>query len=208
MTWENSLALATLCFVAMVTPGPGVMALVGHALAGGFRRSIGFILGMVSGDLVFLTLAILGMAALAHAFEELFVAIRFAAACYLIYLGIRTWRAVPKVFDALRKGDEIGRKHHAKGYVSGLAVTLSNPKVIIFYIGVLPGFVDLSTLSAGDVVVVTGIVVGVLASLMAGYALAAGRARNLLKSERALRRLNRGSGSVMIGAGIFIAARG
>ncbi len=208
MTWETSLALAALCFVSMVAPGPGVMALVGHALAGGFRRSIGFILGMVSGDLVFLSLAILGMAALAHTFEELFLAIRFAAAGYLVYLGVKAWRAVPKVLGALANEDDIARVHHAKGYFSGLAVTLSNPKVIIFYIGILPGFVDLTALSATDVVVVAAIVVGVLASLMTGYALAAGRARHMLKSERALRRLNRGSGSVMIGAGIFIAARG
>ncbi len=208
MTWESALALAATCFISMVSPGPGVMALVGHALASGFRRSIGFILGMVTGDLIFLTLAILGMAAIAHAFESLFMAIRLAAAGYLVYLGLRAWRAAPRIFDALRQGDTPARSHHAKGYLSGLAVTLSNPKVIIFYIGILPGFVDLTALSSTDVGIVTGIVVGVLAALMIGYAAAAGRARHMLRSQRAQKLLNRGSGSVMIGAGVIIATRG
>ncbi len=209
MSWEASLALAAVCFISMISPGPGVMALVGHAMSHGFRRSVGFIVGMVTGDLVFLTLAIFGMAVLARSFEGLFTVIRIAAAGYLIYLGIRAWRTAPQVFKATNQSSEkIPAGHQGRSFLSGLLITLSNPKVIMFYVGILPGFVDLAALSATGVVILVGIVVGVLSVLMVGYALAAGRARHILKSERAVKALNRGSGSVMIGAGIAIATRG
>jgi len=209
MTWESSIALTIACAISMAAPGPGVMALVGHALGNGFRRSTGFIVGMVTGDLIYLTFAILGMAALARSFEGAFMIIRLTAACYLIYLGIRAWRSAPVVFKGTT--EEIGtsgRRHQSKGFVSGLLTTLSNPKVMMFYVGFLPSFVDLTRLTHLDVAIVAGIVAGVLSLLMASYAMAAGRARHLLKSARAVRALNRGSGSVMIGAGVFIAARG
>jgi len=208
MTLESALALAAICFISMVSPGPGVIALVGHAMSRGFRHSIGFIIGMVAGDLTFLTLAILGMAVIAHAFEGLFMAIRLIAAGYLIYLGLKAWRAAPMAFAQLKEAAKAPpRGHQSKSFLSGLLITLSNPKVIMFYIGILPSFIDLTALSTGDVAIVVGIVLGVLAVLMTSYALAAGRARHMLKSERAQRLLNRGSGTVMIGAGIVIATR-
>lgn len=208
MTLESALALAAICFVPMASPGPGVIALVGHAMSRGFRHSIGFIAGMMMGDLTFLTLAILGMAVIAQSFEGLFMVIRLAAAGYLIYLGLKAWRAAPATFAQLQgAGQTPTRNHHSKSFLSGLIITLSNPKVIMFYVGVLPSFIDLTALSPNDVVIVVGIVLGVLAVLMTGYALAAGRARHMLKSARAVRLLNRGSGTVMIGAGIGIATR-
>ena len=208
MTWESALALALVCFVPMITPGPGVLALIGHALTNGFRRSLGFIAGMVAGDLIFLSFAILGMAVIARSYEGLFMAIRLCAAAYLVYLGIKAWRAPPVVFNG-SPGDEdrSARNHHARGFLSGLLTTLSNPKVIMFYIGVLPGFVDLAALSPSGVVTLAGIVIGVLSVLMLGYALAAGRARALLKSERSVRHINRGSGTVLVGVGLYIAVR-
>jgi len=209
MTWHSSIALAAACFIFMATPGPGTMALVGHTLANGFRRSTGFILGMVAGDLLYLAFAILGMAMIARSFEDVFTVIRLAAAGYLVYLGIRAWRAIPAGFnDTGEPTGALARGHYSKSFTSGLLVTLSNPKVIMFYVGFLPGFADLGALSPFDIVVMVGVVIGVLVSLMTGYALAAGRARQMMAGTRAVRALNRGSGSVMIGAGIFIALRG
>lgn len=86
-------------------------------------------------------------------------------------------------------------------------MTLSNPKVIIFYVGVLPAFMDLAALSPQDALLAVGIVLGVLVFVLVSYAAAASRARTMLKSERALKLMNRGLGSVMIGAGITIAVR-
>ena len=203
MSVESAVALAIICFIAMVIPGPGVLALLGHAMSKGLRRSAGFIIGMVTGDLIYLILVIGGLAMIAQGFQTTFLVIRIFAAGYLVFLGIKAWRAPPLDFEAgnlpLRSG--------LRGFVSGLLLTLSNPKVIIFYVGILPGFMDLSALSPLDALMAVSIALGVLVCVLVSYAAAASRARTLLKSQRALKLMNRGSGSVLIGAGITIAVR-
>ncbi|MCB2100338.1 MAG: LysE family translocator [Rhodobacterales bacterium] len=203
MTPESALALAIACLIFMASPGPGVMGLLARALAGGFRASLGFIAGMVLGDLVFLALAIAGMAVVAQAFGGLFTVVRWAAALYLIYLGIQAWRAPPRDPDAAPPK----RNGGWGGLVSGLLITLSNPKVILFYIGFLPTFVDLAHITAGDALIVASVVVGVLTTVMLVYAASASRARRLFRSARAQRVMNRVSGTTLIGVGLAVAAR-
>ncbi len=203
MSIESSLALAAICFIAMVSPGPGILALIGHALSKGLRQSTGMIFGMITGDLIFLILVIGGLAVIARSFETTFLVIRLCAAAYLVYLGLKAWRAGPIDFGAENKP----QRSTVRGYISGLLMTLSNPKVIIFYVGILPGFMDLGSLSAFNALIAVGIVLSVLIVVLVTYAAAASRARTMLKSERAHKLVNRGSGSVMIGAGITIAVR-
>jgi threonine/homoserine/homoserine lactone efflux protein len=90
---------------------------------------------------------------------------------------------------------------------SGLLITLGNPKVILFYLGFLPAFVDLAMLNAGDVVIIAGVVSLVLGATMLGYAYAASRARRLFQRRATKRILNRTSGSVMIATGAVLATR-
>jgi len=203
MSAQSALALAIICFISMVAPGPGVLALLGHTMSKGLRRSAGFIIGMVTGDLVFLMLVIGGLAMIASRFETTFLVIRILAAGYLVFLGLKAWRAAPLDLGATNVSVHSG----FRGFVSGLLVTLSNPKVIIFYVGILPAFMDLTTLSPLDALMAVGIVLGVLVLVLVSYATVASRARTLLKSERALKLMNRGAGTVMIGAGITIATR-
>jgi len=203
MSLENSLALTLTCFIVMVTPGPGILGLIGHTMGRGLRRSIGFIIGMVCGDLVFLVLVMLGLAVLAKTFENTFLVIRMFAAGYLVYLGISAWRASPHQPDTI----ESNSNGHVHGFFSGLLMTLSNPKVTIFYIGILPGFIDLTLLNTLDALKVIAIVLGVLIVVVLSYAVAAARARAALNSPGTRKLINRGSGLVMIGAGITIAIR-
>jgi threonine/homoserine/homoserine lactone efflux protein len=203
MSTQNALALAIICFIAMVVPGPGLLGLLGHTLSRGLRRSIGFIVGMVCGDLAFLILVIGGLSVIASSFETTFTVIRLCAAGYLIFLGVKAWRAGPTALDA----EDLSVNNGLRGFISGLLLTLSNPKVIIFYVGILPGFIDLTALAPLDAVLAIAIVLGVLVCVLVSYALAAARARTLLKSQRALKLMNRGAGSVMIGAGVTIIVR-
>lgn len=203
MSATDFLLMAGTCLYFMASPGPGVFAVVARSLAMGCRRNLGFIGGMVVGDLVLLALAIGGLAAVAHAFEGLFTVLRLAAAGYLIWLGIRTWRAPVTVADTLPpvEGAQL------RGFASGLAMTLSNPKTILFYMAFLPAFVDLTTVTATDAVLMAAIVVGVLSCVLLGYSLTASRARHLFRSARALKTLNQGAGTLMIGAGVAVAVR-
>ncbi|NUB25123.1 LysE family translocator [Azospirillum brasilense] len=203
MSPADFLLMAGACLYFMATPGPGIFAVVARSFALGWRRNLGFLAGMVVGDLVLLALALGGLAAVAHAFEELFTLLRFAAAGYLIWLGVRTWRAPVTLGGHLPEAEGA----QLRGFASGLALTLSNPKTILFYMAFLPAFVDLTRVSATEAMLMAGIVVGVLSTVLLTYAMAASRTRHLFRSERAMKALNQGAGSLMIGAGVAVAAR-
>jgi threonine/homoserine/homoserine lactone efflux protein len=191
-------------FVLAVTPGPGVFASVSQALANGFRSALQVIVGIVIGDLIFLALAVGGLSALAYIFGDLFFWIRLIGSAYLIWLGWKLWTVGPLRIELQR---HTGHGHRMRGFVSGLLITLGNPKVILFYAGFLPTFLDLSTLSTLDICLVAALVAFILSTVMGTYALLASRTRRLFSSATAVRRINRGAGSVMIGTGVFIATR-
>jgi threonine/homoserine/homoserine lactone efflux protein len=191
-------------FLLAVTPGPGVFATVARALASGVRHAAVVVVGIVIGDLLFLALAIFGLAVLAEVLGELFAVVKYAGAAYLVWLGIRLWRA-PVERMTVRGVRELS---WGANLLSGLVITLGNPKVIFFYLGFLPTFVDLGRLTAQDALLVVIVVSVVLGGVLLGYAYAADRARRLFSSVRAERALNRSAGSVMIATGAVLATRG
>ena len=190
--------------VLAASPGPGVFATVAQALSGGFRSALDVIAGIVLGDILFLLLAVFGMAAVARLLGEFFFAVKLIGAAYLIWLGVKMWRATPAPaqFDTANRP-----RSGAKRFAGGLLITLGNPKVILFYGGFLPTFMDLGRLAPRDVAVAACVVATVLTAVMGVYAYSASRMRHFFASPRAARNLNRGAGTVMIGAGVAIAAR-
>lgn len=189
--------------IAAGTPGPGIAVVVGRALGVGFRGTVPMVLGLVVGDLVYLSLACLGLAALAQAFETLFLAVRFAGAAYLLYLAWRMWTAP----GGLGRVSASAADRPLRTFLTGLSVTLGNPKVIVFYLALLPTFVDLRAVTLPAAAELMAICVVVLALVVGGYALAAARARTLFASPWAGRLLNRGAASVMAGAAVAVVAR-
>ncbi len=204
MTIETTLALTLAMLVLAATPGPGVFATVAQALGAGFRSALDVVAGIVVGDLLFLILALLGLASVATAFGELFFAIKLIGGAYLVWLGVALWRSVPRRFE---DAAQLARRTPRQRFLAGLALTLSNPKVIVFYLGFLPSFMDVADLAAADIAAVVGIVTGVLALVLTAYAWSAARARRLFADTASTRLLNRGAGAVMIGAGLVIATR-
>ncbi len=198
MTAYSAAALAGALFLLAVSPGPGVFATTARALASGFRRAALLAAGMVLGDLIFLLLAIYGLAAVAEVLGDFFAVVRFAGAGYLLWLGYRLWTVRPS-------GTPAGRPPWIRtDFLSGLVITLGNPKVILFYLGFLPTFLDLGHLSGAEVLLAVTIVVAVLGSVLLGYALAASRVSRHLRSPRSMRNLNRASGTAMIGVGLAL----
>lgn len=204
MTVEAILGFSMAMFVLAVTPGPGIFASVSQALSGGFRSSLAVIAGILLGDLVFLLLAVFGLSAVAYVLGDLFFVIKLVGGAYLIWLGWKMWTAEPIAFDANQKTAE---RSGWQRFLGGLFITLGNPKVILFYAGFLPTFLDLSSLRPTDIAVVAGLVVAILSAVMGVYSFSAARARRLFTSKKAARNLNRGAGTVMIGAGVIIATR-
>jgi threonine/homoserine/homoserine lactone efflux protein len=190
-------------FVAAASPGPGIAAIVARVLGRGTDGAVAFIMGVAIGDVVWLSFAVGGLAVLAQTFHGVFVAIRFAGAAYLLYIAWKMWTA-PVAADIAAA---TVRESRLKLFLSGLAVTLGNPKVIVFYLALLPNLVDLASLGAVGFAELVSVTLGVLAFVFAGYVLLAARARRLFTSPRAMRFVNRSAGTVMAGAAVAVATR-
>lgn len=204
MTFYSTIGLSVAMLVLAASPGPGVFATVARALASGFRPALAVIIGIVLGDIIFLMFAFFGLSIIAQALGDLFFIVKICGGAYLIFLGIRIWMREP----ALVSNEEGNHNRPGWGnFVSGLVVTLSNPKVILFYCGFLPTFLDLSALTLSDLALVVGIITIVLACVLSTYALLASRARRMFTNKKAARRLNRAAGAVMVATGVAIATR-
>ncbi|WP_028022027.1 LysE family translocator [Enterovibrio calviensis] len=204
MSIEGALTFTLAIFIFVLTPGPGIFAILARAMVKGARGCTALAAGMVVSDLVYLTLACFGLATIAENYSELFTVIRLAGAAYLIYLGYKMFRALPQLATVSGSTEET-RKGHVSAFVQGFLISASNPKVILFYIAFLPTFMDLTVLSMADVVLANVLAAIALMSGAMLVAFGAAKAAKLLKTEKAVRRMNRGAGSIMIGAGAYLA---
>ncbi|TXN41756.1 LysE family translocator [Methylobacterium sp. WL7] len=203
MTSAGFLTYALALGVAAAVPGPGVVALIARALSSGFKAAMAFAVGLVLGDLTFLSAAVFGLALIAETLGELFVVVRLCAGLYLAILAVRLWRSAGRT-DRVEGGPA---DRPLASFVAGLTVTLANPKTIVFYLAVLPTLVDLRTITAGDYATLVGLTGSVLVVVMTPYAALAARARDSLREPAFRARLNRGAAAIMAGAAIWTIAR-
>jgi threonine/homoserine/homoserine lactone efflux protein len=204
MDLAGLLLFSSALFIAAASPGPGIAAIVARVLGRGPKEAVAFSIGVALGDVVWLTFAILGLAALAQAFHGVFLVVKYLGAAYLLYIAYKIWTApaVPQDIEA-----EARAEHPLKLLLGGIALTLGNPKVMVFYLALLPTFLDLTRITLlgfAELAVATLTVLGVV---FAGYIALASRARRLFTSPRAIRILNRTTGTVMAGAAAAVAAR-
>ena len=197
MSLLNLLSFGAAMFLLAVSPGPGVFATIARALSNGFAHAAVLVLGIVLGDITFLLLAIYGLASMAELLGNFFLLIQYVGGLYLIWLGIAIWRSD----ENRKKLTATDERSWQKNFFSGLSITLANPKVILFYLGFLPTFVDLSKLTNSDILAISGVVIVVLGSVLLSYAFLAARASRFVSSKRSQKRLNHCAGCVMITAG-------
>lgn len=204
MTISGLLLFASVYCLATASPGPGVTALVARVLSRGSQGLGAFIAGFVIGDLIWFGFAAAGLALLAQQFHLLFLAIKYAGVAYLVYLAYRLWTAPAA-------GQQIGETHTpdapGKLFLAGLALTLGNPKVMVFFMAILPTVVDLAHLTTLAALEIAAMIAIILTLVLAGYGLAADRARRLIASPRALRIINRVCGATLVGAAAAVATR-
>ena len=191
--------------IAVSTPGPGIFAVVSCALGRGFHDAVAMTCGMIVGDLVYFSLAVLGMAALAHSMGDFFLIVKLAGAAYLVWLGLKLWRTNAEI--AVSDPALSSTHGFRRSLVAGLTVTLSNPKTIAFYAGLLPTVIKLDQLSLGDALVMGLIVIVVVGGIPTLYALAASRTRRLFSSSQRMKVMNRTADTMMIGAGVAVASQ-
>ena len=208
MTLIAILSFAVAMFVLAITPGPGMFAVISRSLASGFKPTLVMIAGCVSGDILFLLFAIMGMSVIAQSMGELFIIVKIAGSSYLIFLGIKILLSKPVLASDQKEHGESWKKAMRYGnYLSGLGITLANPKVILFYCGFLPTFMDLSVMTRLDIFIVTLVLTTILSSVLIIIAYLASSARSFFSSADSIKWLNRTAGTVMVTAGVTIAAK-
>ncbi|ANL45110.1 LysE family amino acid efflux protein [Rhizobium phaseoli] len=203
MSLAALLAYAGALFIAAAIPGPGITAIVARALGSNFRETFFMGLGLVLGDMTYLTAVILGLAFVAQTFTEVFIAIKIAGALYLAYIAWKLWTAglLPQDIAAKKSGN-IGLS-----FPSGLLVTLGNPKTMLFYVALAPTLIDIGNIGLRDYVMLLALTFVVLIAVLVPYMLLASRARTMLKQPRALQALNRVAAGILAGTAAFIATR-
>jgi len=203
MTWELYAAYLAATIIVLTIPGPTVMLVVSYAMSEGRRSAWGTVAGVAAGDLTAMTLSLAGMGAVLSASADLFTALKWIGAGYLIYLGVRLWRTPPAV-DAPTPA--AGRRSATAMMGHAFAVTALNPKSILFFVAFLPQFIraDAPVLTQLFLLGATFLVLAVVNA--AAYALLAGGIRDAVRRPSVLKTINRVGGGVLIGAGILTAA--
>ena len=197
------LVFAGALLIAAGSPGPSIAALVARVIARGPGDVLPFLAAMWLGEAIWLTLAAFGLAALAQSFHLVFVAIKWAGVAYLLYLAWKMWTS-PATTDAAALPE---RRSALRLFLAGLSVTLGNPKIMMFYLALLPSIIDLAgiTVVGWMELVATMFVVLMVIDLI--WVMMAAKARVLLSTPRAMRFANRCSAALMTGAAASIAAR-
>jgi len=209
MTLTDSIALFFVMAALAAMPSSSVLLVVTQSTAIGLRNGVATAFGVVAGDLVFMTMAILGMTALAEQMGAFFVVIKYLAAAYLIWFGIGLIRSCRKnTAPVLSRGrTERLKSSLLASFGSGLILTLGDIKAIFFYASLLPAFVDLARLSAIDIALVSGITIIAVGGIKIAYAYGAGKASRLAYGFTHERKLKMASGGLMVGAGAYMLLR-
>ncbi|QRY66808.1 LysE family translocator [Ensifer sp. PDNC004] len=203
MTLAALIAYSGALFIAAAIPGPGVTALVARALGSGFRETFFMGLGIALGDMIYLTAVILGLALIAQTFTTAFLVVKFAGVLYLAYIAWKLWSAGLLPEDIKAKPSTSA----AMSFLSGLLITLGNPKTMLFYVALVPTLIDIRAIGPGDYGLLLTATFLLLLSVLVPYMLLASRARLLLKQPKALKALNRVAASVLAGTAAYLAVR-
>jgi threonine/homoserine/homoserine lactone efflux protein len=204
MTFELWIAFALASAVLLAIPGPTIILVVAYSLGHGKRAAPASVAGVGLGDFTAMTASLLGLGALLAASATAFTVLKWAGAAYLIYLGIKLWRApVVEPGDGAGVPAEPAAIQPWRIFAHCWLVTALNPKSIVFFVAFLPQFLDLSrpVLAQMAVMEATFLVLAVLNAAL--YAWLAALARDRIRRPSVQRVVNRIGGSLMIGAALL-----
>lgn len=193
-------AMAALALV----PSASVALVVARSSTAGFSNGSAVAAGIVVGDLVFVFLAILGMAALAEVVGSFFLILRYLAGGYLIWFGISLMRSKASLqFE----GSGGAASKLSASFLSGLLLTLGDVKAIFFYASLFPVFVDLATIGTLDIAVIAVITVVAVGGVKLGYAYFAGVVASFSANRKIEGAVKVSVGGLMVGAGTYLIAK-
>ncbi|MCP4470523.1 MAG: LysE family translocator [Gammaproteobacteria bacterium] len=185
--------LGTMIVLAMV-PSVSVLAVSARAAAFGFTHGLFTALGIVVADILFIVIAVYGLALIAELMGDQFRLIQYLGAAYLTWLGISMWRADAKA----RIADSVSQSSWLSSFLSGFLITLGDQKAIVFYLGFFPVFIDLSTMTPADTLIIVLVAIVGVGGAKLVHAYLADRAAVVFRDSRALRGINRLAACIMI----------
>lgn len=198
MGLETWAAFAAASAVLLVIPGPTVLLVVSYALGQGWRTALPMAVGVALGDFTAMTLSMLGLGALLATSATLFTVLKWAGAAYLVYLGIKLWRAGDKLHAAPRTDAASAAAMLGHAWL----VTALNPKSITFFVAFLPTFLDPQADFLTQMLVFETTFLVLAFANAFGYALVASRARHFVGNPRAIGIVNKVGGGLLVGAGV------
>ena len=206
MDFATIIALGVATFIFVVTPGPGIVALLSRTMARGIASGLLLGLGLMMGDFIYLIAVLASLHSVADVIAPYMIYVRVIGAVFLAYVGYKQWVSAPITAEEARKLDEGRQRSIWQTLGAGIAISGTNPKVMVFYLSFLPQFIDLTNLILLDAVIV---MITIAAMLFAGclvYAIGADWIYKLIKNEASARRMNRiTGGSIMAVAVVMVA---
>lgn len=203
MAFETWLAFFAACWVISLSPGAGAIASMSCGLQYGFWRGYWNALGLQLALIAQIGIIAAGLGAVLAASELAFTLIKWFGVAYLVYLGVKQWRALPTEMSEDPAIRPIGKPLSL--VLRGFLVNISNPKAMVFMLAILPQFIDPAAPLLAQYVIIAVTMVVVDSIVMAGYTGLAAKVLRLLKTPRQQKRLNRTFASLFVGAAAFLA---
>ena len=186
----------------MLLPGPDTMVIVRSIVRGGRRRGLATVLGIQTGLLLWITAAVLGLAALLRASEVAYTVLRVVGAAYLVWLGVQSFRARGSQPDGRTSGrSPLG----GTGYWAGLLSNVLNPKVGVFFVTFLPAFVPAHAAIVPTLVLFGAVFIALNLSYQLPLVLLAERVTRFVSRAKVRRVMDVVAGTVLVGFGIRLA---
>jgi len=203
MSIDSLLALFGAMFILAIVPGPAVFAIIARSFSSGKLQAFYMTVGIVLGDYIFIVLALFGLSALAEIMGTTFFIIKYLSAAYLIWLGIKL---------LLSKADSINiqaseNSSLMSNFLTGLFITLGNPKAILFYVGFFPAFINVNEVTLYDTSLIMLAATVAFGTVNMCYSLLAIKAKNTFKSANAAVIINKTAGSIMVSTGAVVALK-
>ena len=188
--------------VLLLIPGPTVLLVVSYALTQGRKVAVAMAAGVALGDFTAMTLSLAGLGALLLTSATLFTILKWIGAAYLVYLGIRLWRANPVLPDV--EAEAVARAGGV--FAHAFAVTALNPKSIAFFVAFVPQFIDHAQPLLPQFVIIEATFVTLATINALAYALAADKLRGRIRRPGVLTWMNRTGATCLVGMGVATAA--
>ncbi len=204
MTIETWLAFTLATIIILMIPGPTILLVVSYALGYGRKTAVSTATGVALGDFTAMTASMLGLGALLATSADIFMFLRWVGGAYLIYLGIKLWRA-PLIDGPIGDNDNLPERAPLRVMAHAFVVTALNPKSIVFFVAFAPQFLNAESAFLPQMVTMEATFVVLAAINALGYAMLADFARGYIRKASVQRTINRTGGTLLISAGTVTA---